>query len=430
MKKIILIFFVLIFSGCQTTQNVRNTQFSKGDLEIFPNQKWELPGGLDYQVSDKTLEYYYKKVTSRHKIRPRRNYVIRGSKNPIVFSRRLKSHQIIKDELKHKSIYSFIYYDGQNILYDAVAPRDRFKTVSFTEESYFPSHSVGKSITSYILGHAICQGYVSSVLEEIKDWPLMENTLYYGQPLIKLLNMTAGDTHVIRENKTRFIETGRHMNSKEPLTKAVQTKGELKNTKPLPNPKYAYSNLTSNIIFNYIMHKVGDDFDKFITHFYQNKVKIKYPVYLSMNDVSPSYKKPTTKSRILQGAGRYAIFATRYDYLRIGKAILEDWQNNTCVGKYLKQIYNMSVSTGKKRTWERGRTNYPNFGSVAQRYAGQFYSHFPELFDQKVIALIGKNGQQIVINLDKSRIVVISAGQEGKYSTKNLALSLIKTGRF
>ena len=78
MKKIILIFFVLIFSGCQTTQNVRNTQFSKGDLEIFPNHKWELPGGLDYQVSDKTLEYYYKRVTSRHKIRPREKYVILG----------------------------------------------------------------------------------------------------------------------------------------------------------------------------------------------------------------------------------------------------------------------------------------------------------------------------------------------------------------
>ena len=90
----------------------------------------------------------------------------------------------------------------------------------------------------------------------------------------------------------------------------------------------------------------------------------------------------------------------------------------------------MSVSTGKKRIWEKGSYHDPNFGSVAQRFAGQFYSHFPELFDQKVIALIGKNGQQIVINLDKSRIVVISAGQEGKYSTKNLALRLIKTGTF
>ena len=77
---------------------------------------------------------------------------------------------------------------------------------------------------------------MSSVLEEIKDWPLMENTLYYGQPLIKLLNMTAGDTHVIRENETRYIKTGRHIHSYMSLTKAVQTKGELKNTKSLPNP--------------------------------------------------------------------------------------------------------------------------------------------------------------------------------------------------
>ena len=28
--------------------------------------------------------------------------------------------------------------------------------------------------------------------------------------------------------------------------------------------------------------------------------------------------------------------ATRYDYLRIAKAMLDDWQNDTCVGKYLK----------------------------------------------------------------------------------------------
>jgi hypothetical protein len=31
--------------------------------------------------------------------------------------------------------------------------------------------------------------------------------------------------------------------------------------------------------------------------------------------------------------------ASRYDYLRIAKAILDDWQNDTCVGKYLKSIH-------------------------------------------------------------------------------------------
>jgi len=416
---------VLLMSLAVSSQAVA----AKNDLEVFPGHKWEIPGNLDHQVSDATLEHYYKMVTSLPSKQPRKFYVIKGSKTPFLFSQKLETHQKIEDELSNKSIFSFIYFDGEKIVYDAVAPNQRFEKISFTEDSYFPSHSMGKSITSYILGHAICQGYIGSVSEKIRDWPLMEDTLYYGQPLINLLNMTAGDTHVIKEKETRFIKTGRHIHSKEPLLKAVQTDGELKNTKPLPNPKYAYSNLTSDILFNYIMHRVGSDFDDFITQFYQDKVRIKYPVYLSMNDVSPRWQKPTTESRILQGAGQYSIFATRYDYLRIGKAILDDWHNGSCVGKYLKTIYDLSVPTGKMRLWKKGRTNDPNFGNVATRYAGQFYSHFPELFDQRVIALIGKDGQQIIINLDKFRIVVISAGQEGKYSTKKLAVPLIKSGK-
>ena len=32
-------------------------------------------------------------------------------------------------------------------------------------------------------------------------------------------------------------------------------------------------------------------------------------------------------------------YATRYDYLRIAKAMMDDWQNDTCVGKYLKTIF-------------------------------------------------------------------------------------------
>ena len=37
-------------------------------------------------------------------------------------------------------------------------------------------------------------------------------------------------------------------------------------------------------------------------------------------------------------------FATRYDYLRIAKAMLDDWQNDTCVGKYLKTIFENRIS--------------------------------------------------------------------------------------
>ena len=41
-------------------------------------------------------------------------------------------------------------------------------------------------------------------------------------------------------------------------------------------------------------------------------------------------------------------FASRYDYLRIAKAIMDDYQNQTCEGKYLKEIYKRRIPKGSK----------------------------------------------------------------------------------
>ena len=59
--------------------------------------------------------------------------------------------------------------------------------------------SMGKSITSYILGHAICGGYIDGVDARINDWPPIENTLYHNQKLIDFLNMSTGDQKYIDE---------------------------------------------------------------------------------------------------------------------------------------------------------------------------------------------------------------------------------------
>ena len=313
--------------------------FARDKLEIFEGYKYEIPNNLDYQVSDATLEHYYLTDNSRFSRWTREFYFVSPSNNPVEFKKNLKVHKKIEKQLKHNSIFSYIYFDGNSIVYDSLPPKGRFKKIEFNDKSYFPSHSMGKSITSYMLGHAICNGYIESIDAKIFDWPLMKNTLYYGQPIINLLNMKSGDTNVIKPKDTRFIKTGRHIHDKEPLLKAIQTKGELKDTKPIKNPKYAYSNLTSDILFNYVMHRVGSDFDVFVSEFYQNKIGIKYPVYLSMNDVLPNRTFPTKEKRIAQGAGQYSIYASRYDYLRIAKAIMNDWQNDNCEGKYLKEIY-------------------------------------------------------------------------------------------
>ena len=43
------------------------------------------------------------------------------------------------------------------------------------------------------MGHAICKGYVDGIDAKLNDWPILENTLYYNQKIIDIINMKAGD---------------------------------------------------------------------------------------------------------------------------------------------------------------------------------------------------------------------------------------------
>ena len=64
-----------------------------------------------------------------------------------------------------------------------------------------PSHSMGKSLVSYVTGYAICEGYIDNVNVKLDDWPILKGTLYEGQKLIDILNMRAGDQSFIGEKK-------------------------------------------------------------------------------------------------------------------------------------------------------------------------------------------------------------------------------------
>ena len=44
--------------------------------------------------------------------------------------------------------------------------------------------------------------------------------------------------------------------------------------------------------------------------------------------------------------GRYSFYADRYDYVRIANMIMNHWNNDTCVGKYLKTMYENRVDKG------------------------------------------------------------------------------------
>ena len=61
--------------------------------------------------------------------------------------------------------------------------------------------SVGKTLTGYLMGHAICQGYISGLDQTLPaDWPLMQGTPYENKKIIDLINMNVGDMAYVRSN--------------------------------------------------------------------------------------------------------------------------------------------------------------------------------------------------------------------------------------
>ena len=44
-------------------------------------------------------------------------------------------------------------------------------------DGLLPSHSMGKSLVSYVTGHAICEGYIDNINVKLNDWPLIKSTL-------------------------------------------------------------------------------------------------------------------------------------------------------------------------------------------------------------------------------------------------------------
>ena len=79
--------------------------------------------------------------------------------------------------------------------------------------------------------------------------------------------------------------------------------------------------------------------------------------------------------------------------------ILDHWNNDTCVGKYLKTMYENRVEKN-----EGIRNKFEGNHTATQSYGGQF--HFDPIgIDRPILMMDGAYGQQVVIDFDKNRII-------------------------
>jgi len=380
MKKILTVIFILIFSTSAFANKNKNT--------------WDYPL-IDY-----------------------RGWVIEGSKDHYKFQSDLREDKdVLKEFKKNKDtgIISYLLFENDKIVIDVADIPKKISSGEYIIDGLLPSHSMGKSLVSYVTGHAICEGYIDSVNVKLNDWPLIKDTLYEDAVLLDLLNMKGGDQKWVGERRNigsdNRIKGGKPEENVNVIGLEKVMNKYLKGTEK-SKLIYNYSALTTNVIMNYVKFKAGDDWDKLLHKVFNEHVKVKNSVQFQRSN--RKYAKTNYVS------ARYSFYANRYDYLRIAKTMMEDWHNDTCAGKYLKTIYENRI---KKKDNIKDLTDV---GLYTKSYGGQI--HF-DLFglkkSRKIIGLSGFAGQNILIDLDNKRIIVVNSLYRN-YNWKKIVYKKIK----
>ena len=339
--------------------------------------------------------------------------------NAIPFPENLRTTSAaLERELSEGYLLSYLYYEDGIIKYNGKASNGRFAR-DINNQTLFFTHSSGKSIVSYIVGHAICDGYITSI-DEIIDWPMMSRTLYQGQSLRDLLNMSAGDQHIVDKSTTRIQKSGKHHRNMGLDTIANYLDGTKKR-----GSKVFYNNFLTDVIANYIVFKAGDQYDALMRKVFQDKVKIEHEVMYEKHGNSHTYGTRSKYFLTLQTKASYSFFITRMDFLRLAVSMMKDYQNQTCVGKYLKEAQERSKLQYKFSPHKDN--SYLWIHRYAKRYGAQFYFDFYGMTKRNILATDGKNGQNIMIDLDNSRIVVTNSSATG-WDRRHLLLNVIKQG--
>ena len=360
----------------------------------------------DAKPNDETLKYYLNRYLNRNWNTHRTYSNIKASDNPYQFQFDLREDKYVKKQMQKTALLSYLLYEDGKIVIDEITPKEKYGDV-FNNSTKYHSQSVGKSIASYILGHAICKGYIESVDTKISDWPVLKDTIYQDQKIIDLINMSAGDQ--------KYLNSNRFLNSKRAVTNPTiksAMENELKNSK-ISKKQWNYNNLLPHIILNYIIFKTGEDkFQDLLDEVFREKAKTEFDAHFVETEISTQIDRSITNT----------LMATRYDYLRIAKAMMDDWQNDTCEGKYLKSLYERKVK--KNRDYRDKQEAYSNTKS----YGGFFHLDPSGMKNRHIFIMDGYGGQTLTIDFDRKRIVTTLAIHRD-FNWMKIAHSAIKKGK-
>ena len=339
-----------------------------------------------------------------------------------------KLSQYVQKQLDNRDktgLVNYLLYENGKIVINKKNYNDAIKK----NKNVLRSNSMGKSMISYVTGHAVCK-YGIDLNAKMNDWAVLNNTLYADNTLLQLLNMTAGDHQIIGEKKYKgdgYVKGDKKkvINNKTVFESMQWFQGTKKKKE---NSPYNYSAMSTHVAINYVIHKVGKDYEKLLKEIFTDHVGVKDSVYFDKVESGVRIKNPVSMwaegkkwkwvSNYIHGNQRYTFFATSEDYLRIAKTIYDDYNSDSCIGDYLKTIYDNRVDKKKKQDDTKSVFAY------TKQYGGQFHMSLRGT-KNVVFAMDGYAGQQILIDMTSGRIVIVHS-IDRHYNWQKIVYKVIK----
>lgn len=369
-----------------------------GEVKLWSDNS-QIPESYNPNLA--TVREHFQRYNKRGVPRDER-FASKPSNNPTQLIFNKKRASVIQKELGRSFLASYIMYEKGKIVIDEKSPDNRLGDL-FDDDTLLYSMSLGKSLGGYLMGHAICKGYIESVDQKLSDWPLAKNTLLAEITVREVLNSTLGDQEYRSLIPEYFKTTDRDPGDVSISDVAFRELRDSKAGKKI----FAYGQFPANVAWNYISFKTNLKFKDFLNDVMQNHIGLANR--LKVNSGGGGEKDGPLQSNFK---------ATRYDTLRIGIAILKDWRDDTCVGKFLKDIYKSRVKKGK----------YNMGDGYSQSYAGFFHTGYPNVKDT-VMGMDGYGGIALLINFDDERIIYTHAIHRN-YNYKKIVMKAIRDGKF
>tara|TARA_B100001057_G_scaffold76680_2_gene71451 strand:+ start:40 stop:1137 length:1098 start_codon:yes stop_codon:yes gene_type:complete len=276
-----------------------------------------------------------------------------------------KNTKKIDKNIKNKSLLSVLYFDGQKIAVDK-------KSEKINDNTKLYSFSISKSFVSYILGNAICNGDIKNLDDKISDYvPETKGTLYENSSFKDLINMKAGDTNFAsrKAGSAAFIYAGDIASKKKTVKDYLFTSSNLKTTEKVFN----YNNFLTDLVARAIDLKSSGGLKKAYQDFADKAGTSSEMFFLTDDNGWP----------ILHAW----FYATREDFLKLGIQMSNEWNSNTCIGDYLKNIESM-----------RGKSD-----NINSEYSGYFWYNSKN--KTRHAEMRGHGSQKIYIDLEKNRVL-------------------------